>query len=59
MFISYVEIWLSLMGIFKCLTFYQAKDGTFPLFDLALFLFYYIITKEWPVVVNGECQSTV
>lgn len=48
------------MGISKCPTFYQAKDGTFPLFDLALFFsVYYIITKEWPVVVNGECQSTV
>lgn len=60
MFLLHAEIWLSLMGISECLMFYQAKEGTFFLFDLALlFLFYYIITKEWAVVVNGECQSTV
>jgi len=48
------------MGISECLTFYQAKDGTFFLFDLALFFsFYYIITKEWLIEVNGECQSTM
>lgn len=58
-FFLYSVIWLSLMGISECLTFYQAKEGTFFLFDLALFSFYYTITKEWPVVVNGKCQSTV
>lgn len=60
MFLLHAEVWLSLMGISECLTFYQTKDGTFFLFDVALFfLFYYIITTEWPVVVNGGCQSTV
>lgn len=32
MFLLYAENWLSLMGVSECLTFYEAKDGTFFLF---------------------------